>query len=71
MRKIERDTPLGWTKFLQSRGERRDRAEDIEDAVDLIAKLLVYDPRGRLTAREALHHRFIAQTDKKRLRDRF
>ena len=35
-----------------------DRRDDIEDMFNLIRKMLIYDPRRRLTLPEALRHRF-------------
>ena len=57
---IRRKKRKDFRKFLKRRRYGEDEKEMIEDAIDLVEQLLVYDHRRRLTAREALRHRFIA-----------
>ena len=67
MARISRDAPADWRRFLSLQVEKEERQEDLEDAIDFIDRLLVYDPSIRLTAREALSHRFITtKTDNKK-----
>lgn len=47
-------------RFL-TKGNHDEHASKITtDAIDLISRLLVYDPKARLTSTEALEHRFFA-----------
>jgi len=47
-------------RFL-TKGNHDEYASKItRDAIDLISRLLVYDPKARLTSKEALEHQFFA-----------
>lgn len=54
---------VNWTKFALDLG-RSDFVN--KDAIDLLDKLLVYDPYSRLTAQEAMNHSYFDTIRKKR-----
>jgi casein kinase II subunit alpha len=53
---INRHTKKPWKKFVTP--ENQNLA--VNDAIDLLDKLLRYDPAERLTAREAMEHPYFA-----------
>ena len=58
---VKRETSVEWSSFLDDGKRASGSKEDVDDAIDLISKLLVYDHDKRLTAREALKHPFITK----------
>ena len=59
MDQIEQEMTIGWYNFLRHDARPNERKRDLDDAIDLIDNLLVYDHMKRLTAQEALNHPFL------------
>ena len=61
---VKRETSVDWNSFLDDGQRASGSKEDVDDAIDLISKLLVYDHNKRLTAREALKHPFLTKSSR-------
>lgn len=59
MARIKREKRVDFRQFIEKSMYAPGEEQMIIDAIDLIDKLMVYDHKKRLTAREALSHRFI------------
>merc|ERR1719419_1646799 len=55
---IRRKEKADWKRMFKAYRPETPFDGEVEAAVDLVDKLLQYDPESRLTAREALDHRF-------------
>jgi len=59
MARIKREKRVDFRQFIEKSMYAPGEEQMIIDAIDLMDKLMVYDHKKRLTAREALSHRFI------------